>query len=167
MMETQRPQIEIEPTPIDRVVDTLAMIGLLYMVAITVIYYPQLPATIPTHFDLAGKVDGWGSKLTLSFLPVISAVFYFALSTITRFPHIYNYPVPITAENVEKQYRIGISIMRWLKMEFVCIFAFLTQQIIAAAQVKHLSMQPWVPMLFVAAILITSAVHIVLAYRAK
>ena len=56
MMETQRPRIEIEPTPIDRVVDTLAMMGLLYMVAIVAINYPGLPETIPTHFNSAGKV---------------------------------------------------------------------------------------------------------------
>ncbi len=167
MMNTQRPRTEIEPTPIDRALDTLAMMGLLYMVVITVIYYPQLPATIPTHFNFAGRADDWGPKSTLLLLPVMNVVMYIAFSIIVRFPHTYNYPVKITAENAEKQYRIGISIIRWLKMEIVCFFAFLTQQIIVAVQTKTMSMRPWVPLLFVAAILITTAVHIVLAYRAK
>jgi uncharacterized membrane protein len=31
----------------------------------TVVAYPQLPATVPLHWDIQGQVDGWGPKWTL------------------------------------------------------------------------------------------------------
>jgi uncharacterized membrane protein len=31
----------------------------------TVIAYPQLPATVPLHWDIQGQVNGWGPKWTL------------------------------------------------------------------------------------------------------
>lgn len=33
--------------------------------------YPSLPNTIPTHFDLEGRADGWGSKDSIFLLPSI------------------------------------------------------------------------------------------------
>jgi uncharacterized membrane protein len=33
--------------------------------------YPSIPATVPTHFDLYGKADGFGSKKTLIFTTVL------------------------------------------------------------------------------------------------
>ena len=33
--------------------------------------YPSLPNTIPTHFNLEGKADGWGSKDSIFLLPSI------------------------------------------------------------------------------------------------
>lgn len=33
--------------------------------------FPSLPQTIPTHFNLEGKADGWGSKDTIFLLPSI------------------------------------------------------------------------------------------------
>ena len=37
----------------------------------TLYLYPSLPETIPTHFNIEGKADGWGSKGTMFMLPSI------------------------------------------------------------------------------------------------
>ena len=58
-----RPRLKIEPTPTDRVVETTALVGMAFLVVATAFYWPMLPKTIPTHFDIAGKVDGWGPNL--------------------------------------------------------------------------------------------------------
>lgn len=38
---------------------------ILATLAATIVAYPQLPATVPLHWDIQGQVNGWGSKWTL------------------------------------------------------------------------------------------------------
>lgn len=58
-------------------------IGLLLViagVALSVWAYPLLPERVPTHWDLAGNVDGYSSRLfAVSFIPCIVAVGWFLM----------------------------------------------------------------------------------------
>jgi uncharacterized membrane protein len=63
-----------------------------------------LPAKVPTHFNGAGRIDGWGGKGSLWMLPIIGLLLFMILSSLGRFPHIFNYPVTITEENAPKLY---------------------------------------------------------------
>lgn len=58
---------------------TLAILGV--SLAATAWLYPGLPDSIPTHWDLAGKVDGRGGKWTIfllpAMMPAVLALFYF------------------------------------------------------------------------------------------
>lgn len=52
----------------------------------------QLPEIIPTHFNLEGKADDWGSRWTIFLMPVISFPLYFILRYIPRIdPRFKNY----------------------------------------------------------------------------
>ncbi len=48
----------------------LALIPMIYFVAV----FNKIPETIPTHFNAEGVADGFGSKWTLIFMPVVVAV---------------------------------------------------------------------------------------------
>jgi uncharacterized membrane protein len=41
--------------------------------AVAAALYPGLPGTIPTHWNIHGKVDGYGSKATLFLMPAVMA----------------------------------------------------------------------------------------------
>jgi uncharacterized membrane protein len=56
---------------------TYLIVGVLLIVAAlgaSLLFYPQLPETIPTHWDIHGQVDGHGSKSTVFLLPGAMAV---------------------------------------------------------------------------------------------
>jgi uncharacterized membrane protein len=162
-----RPRIKVEPTPTDRVVETSALVGLGFLVVATAFYWPMVPKMVPQHSDFFGKVDSWGPKWNLLAMPVIGAFAYVALTIVCRFPHTFNYPVPITEENAERQYRIALTVMRWLKMEIVWLLAYLNWQTIQIALGRAKGFDVLAMPIALAVILGTTISLIVRAYRAR
>ena len=55
-------------------------------VVVSVVVYPQLPETIPTHWDMNGQVNGWSSRFWGAWImPVILAATWLLMRAI---PHI-------------------------------------------------------------------------------
>jgi uncharacterized membrane protein len=50
----------------------------------------DLPEKVPTHFKATGRVDGWSGKGSLWMLPIIGLLLFMILSSLERFPHIFN-----------------------------------------------------------------------------
>ena len=48
-------------------ITALAMVALAWVA--TSVVYPNLPAVIPTHWDLKGKIDGYGTRRTVFLMP--------------------------------------------------------------------------------------------------
>lgn len=60
----------------------------LFLIIVMGIYigveYPSLPEEIPTHFNLSGEPDSWGSKATIWILVAVSIFLYFLLSFLPK-----------------------------------------------------------------------------------
>ena len=54
-----------------RITEALAWICAIASLVVTAVRIPQLPDTIPTHFDINGIPNGWGSPTSLLALPII------------------------------------------------------------------------------------------------
>ncbi|PLX18621.1 MAG: hypothetical protein C0597_06005, partial [Marinilabiliales bacterium] len=76
---------------------------------------------MPTHFNLYGLADAYGSKANVWLFPFIAVIAYAGFTIVVRFPHKYNYPVQITEYNAEKSYKIGIRVIRVLKVLFLVL----------------------------------------------
>jgi uncharacterized membrane protein len=87
--------------------------------------YMNLPDTIPTHYNLAGQADGFGSKQSLLILPSLMTLLFIGLTILNKYPHIFNYEVKITADNARNKYTIASRMMRMLKLSLVIIFGLL------------------------------------------
>lgn len=99
------------------------------MTALTVaIGYAWLPDSIPTHFNLAGQPDAWGSKGSVWMLVVVNIVIVGGLTLLSRYPKVFNYPAPVTEENAQTLYRAGEQMMVWL----ACLVAILFAAIVAS-----------------------------------
>lgn len=129
----KRPVLDLPLTKTEATLLVLTIIGVLLCFFPLFIYWQQLPATVPTHFDVAGHVNAYGSKYTLLLLPVIAVIITAGIAVLAKFPQIYNYPVKITPENAERNYRFARMFLRWLNFLMVCFFAFLQWKTVQVA----------------------------------
>jgi uncharacterized membrane protein len=128
-MET-RPRIKLELTNYDKLFEILGWSILLTLWIFTVTNYFSLPKIIPTHFNGAGHIDSFGSKLTIFILPIIGTILFIGMTILNNFPQIFNYPTNITAENALEQYTNATKLIRYLKLILVIIFSIITYMII-------------------------------------
>jgi len=126
-----RPKIKIELSDSDKLLELAGWLILVFIWVITLYNYSSLPDIIPTHFNGAGKIDAYGSKITIYLLPLIGSIIFIGLTFLNKYPHIYNFPTKITPENALRQYTIATKMIRYLKFIILVIFsaiAFMTLQ---------------------------------------
>ena len=128
-----RPKIKLKLSSHDWVIEFLGLSFLIILIAIPLFYYNQLPERIPTHFNAAGEPDGFGGKSSLFLLPATGFFMYVLFTVLEAFPHIYNFPVSITSENAEVQYRLATRLMRILKTVILIVFSFISWMSIRTA----------------------------------
>jgi uncharacterized membrane protein len=59
-----------------RLADWLARYEIIAMFAGAIWAWPSAPAQIPIHWNIAGQIDGYGSKFWLLLMPIIATVGY-------------------------------------------------------------------------------------------
>ncbi|HSD13829.1 MAG TPA: DUF1648 domain-containing protein [Flavobacterium sp.] len=121
----QRPKISIKLQTADKIIELSALVFFLFIWFVVLSEYSQLPEIIPTHFNGSGKADAFGDKTTILALPIVASVIVLVLTVLNFYPHVFNYPVEITKENAEKQYRIATRMLRCLKLVILITFIFL------------------------------------------
>lgn len=129
----KRPIIKIELNAFDKTVEALCILMLISIWAVALNYYPNLPDTIPTHFNAAGVIDDYGSKITIFLLPGIYSILFILLSVLNFFPHIFNYTKEITPENALAQYSIATQMLRVLKLTIGVVFFIISYGTIQSA----------------------------------
>jgi uncharacterized membrane protein len=122
----QRPQIVLKATLGDKILESLGWLTLFLLWCLIFVNYNKLPAIIPVHYNTLGKADNFGGKETVLFLPVIATVIFIGMTILTRFPHIFNYPVKITEDNAFRQYTDACRLILYLKFIIVVIFGIVT-----------------------------------------
>lgn len=131
-------------TALDRIIEVLGWISLMGFWLLFAYYYPSLPDTIPTHFDGSGNVDRYGGKAMAWMLPGIATLLFWGLTALSRHPYLYNYPVPLTPDNILKQYRTAIRMMRMLKLILVGVFGLVFYQTVLVAVNASAQLGAWV-----------------------
>jgi uncharacterized membrane protein len=128
-----RPDIKIKLTYIDWIIEVISLALLLALISLTVHNSSMMPDRIPTHFNMQGIPDGYGSKATIWILPGIGLFIYLLLTIIARIPRTYNFPVTITKENAEIQYKLATRFIRVLKALMLLMFAFINYKTLETA----------------------------------
>jgi uncharacterized membrane protein len=144
----KRPRVKIELNYHDIIVDWIGW-GLLAVIWFFAIFgYLYLPETIPVHFDVAGKPDGYGDKISILFIPLLTTALLAGMTILNRYPHIFNYPVKITEQNVVRQYRSATLLIRWLKLFIALIFSIILLSIYSSALDEQTNAMQWmIPMI--------------------
>ena len=134
MTPEERPKLKIQLSPMDQVLELLGWGVLLALWVWTVSSYSSLPDSIPTHFNAAGEADGFGRKASIVSLPVVATLLYIGLTVLNRYPHIFNFPTPVTQDNALLQFTNATRMIRYLKFILVLVFAGISFQTIKQAK---------------------------------
>ena len=121
----KRPILKPALTKADYILEAIAILAIVSVWILPLLLFHNLPDTIPTHYKINGEADGWGSKTSIFILPAISLVLVTGLGILNKFPHIFNYPVRVTADNALQLYCKGTRLIRIVKVMISLLFLFI------------------------------------------
>ena len=136
-------------------------------VLLVMLQWNRLPPQVPSHFGLSGEPDAWSSRSTILILPLIAAVIYVSLTLLTRIPHTYNYPWPITDANAEEQYRLSQRLLRIVKNIVVLLFGIVYVVTVRVAAGEAQGLTVWFLPLLLGSVAATIGWYLYAARRAR
>ena len=110
------------PSLYQRIAGILAPVLLLGSIAYILILWHKLPEQIPTHYNMAGEIDGYGGRGTLLLMPIIGLVMDLSLALVCRFPQSWNTGVRVTVLNRTRVYRLVRDLMADLRLSMALAF---------------------------------------------
>ncbi len=122
----------------------LGMLGVLYWITYTAMNGPErLPDRIPTHFDISGQPNAWGSPTLLWLLPIVGTGVYLLITVLAsiRF-RSYNLPVRVTENNLPFIQDQTSEMITWIKVEMLCLFGYIQWGMIQAARSHGFRLSP-------------------------
>ncbi len=118
----------------------LAFAVLAFTWAVGLTNYAALPATIPTHFDLSGAPNGYGSKFAVLIVPAFAAVLFSVLALTQRMnPRWYSYPFTIRADALPFAFEYTRTLIASTNVLAMAVFAILEVALVRGAAENHLS----------------------------
>jgi uncharacterized membrane protein len=152
-----------------KTIEVLALIVLGYLSWIT--YWAsngpdRLPDRVPTHFDISGQPNAWGSPAILWVLPAVGAGLYLLFTGLAsvRF-RSYNLPVRVTQANLPLIQEKTSEMIAWIKTEMLCLFVYIQSGIIQGARVGAFRLSPAIVPIFLVVIFATLGIYMVVIIR--
>lgn len=119
----------------------------------------ELPDTIPCHFTIDGRPDGYGSKHLLWIIVAISFSIYSGLTALTRYPQFYS--SGITKNNKEAQLRLTSKMLRTIKAVILFVFLVVNVMMTQSAQLKSTGYIPYL-LPFILIVVFTPTIYFVI-----
>ncbi|QHQ59811.1 DUF1648 domain-containing protein [Anaerocolumna sedimenticola] len=116
----------IKKTKYDIFMNSICFILLIGVFLYLILNWSNIPDKIPGHYNALGTVDRWGDKNEIWLCPIISVLFYIALSVLERFPGAWNTGIQVTEKNREQVYRLLKNMLVTLKVIVVADFVFIS-----------------------------------------
>lgn len=146
----------------------LGTLAFLLWITYRALYGPNpLPNRIPTHFNLAGQPDGWGSPSSLLLLPAVAAGLYLLITLAGLLPARFNAPIRATAENRAQLEALSHQMLAWFKMCLVCLFTWIQWSVLDGARRGNARLSPVMILLFLVAVFGGAGWHIMAMIRAS
>ncbi len=166
-MENDRPKLNIPLSTLDRGLVMLSGLALLCTWVYTFIQYQKLPSIIATHFNTTGQADKHGSKIIVFLLPAIITIVYAGLSILTRYPHIFNYPIKITIENALQQYTLATRLLRIIQLVIAIFSLFIMVDMVQSAQSGYSKLRWYVIPIFIFSMILPIVVSVFVFNKQK
>jgi len=166
-VRARRPRPTARRSPSEWTLDGLALGGVLLNCLIITVGWLSLPASVPSHFGFSGTPTTWSGRAVLWLLPSVSLLIFTGLTVLGRYPHVFNYPWPITTKNADRQYRLARLLLGWVKLEVVWLFAYITAGLVEVAKGRASGLGAWLAPVVTVVLLGTIGACLLKAYRAR
>jgi len=165
--QKQRPKLVVPAKRLERGLNGITLIILIGSIVYWCMQWTHLPSRLPIHFNAKGEADRWGSRWILLTIPAFSLLLYIGLAKLSRYPHLYNYPVEITEQNAESQYVMARQLICWIKLEVVMMFGYFEWSTIRVAQDPSSGMGTWLLPIIFFVLFGTIAIYFIRALKGK
>jgi uncharacterized membrane protein len=146
----------------------LGALAFLSWITYRALYGPDpLPDRIPTHFNLAGQPDAWGSPSSLPLLPAVAAGLYLLITLAGLLPVSFKAPIRMTEENRARLEALSRQMLAWFKMCLVCLFAWIQWSILDSVRRGNARLSPMIILFFLVAVFGGVGWHIAAMIRAS
>lgn len=163
-----RPDITPARTRIEYVLDMIALLAVVFALAIVADAWEALPERVPRHFNAAGEPDAYGSKASVLIPALTALVLYVVLSLAQRVrPRRYNYPLRITEDNAAVQYRLARLYLAVTKAAVIILLASGTWLTIQVALGHRQGLGGWYLPAFLGTVTLTMVGYGIAAYRRR
>jgi len=126
----------------------------------------RLPDRIPTHFDISGQPNAWGSPGALWILPVVGLGLYLLMTALASIQFKrFNLPVRVTETNLPFIQQKTSEMVAWIKMEMLCLFVYIQSAIIRGARIGEFHLSPAIVPVFMVVVFATAGVYLVAIVR--
>ena len=148
-------------------VPALLVLGYLFWITYWAFNGPdRLPARVPTHFDVSGRPNAWGSPGSLWVLPAVGLGLYLLITALASIQfRTFNLTVRVTEVNLAFVQQKTREMVALFKMEMVCLFAYVQSGIIHGMRIGAFRLSPVILPVFMVAILATIAIYMVIIIR--
>jgi len=106
---------------VDKMLDTAGWFGLATLVILTVFTYFRVPDTIPLHFNITGRPNGFGNKIFLFAVLAIACFIFFSITLSVK----YIFASPKVNAIPNKNLDFAIRIVRFLKLVVMIGFIYI------------------------------------------
>lgn len=125
-----RPILKIPKSKLEKIMDIIGVGVFLLSILFLIVNWVNIPDEVPSHFNAAGEVDRWGSKVEVIILPIIGTFLFMMMSAFEKAPHMHNYPKRINETNAYQFYTQSRTLLNMVKNLCLLMFAFLIVQIV-------------------------------------
>jgi uncharacterized membrane protein len=115
-----------------KVLEAIAVIALLLMIAMPIFHWSDLPDRFPTHYNAQGDPDGWGNKSGTLYLPAVAATVFVLLSVLARRTGQFNLAIPVDKNRPEVRAEL-LQMVTALKALIMVTLAYLYGRSMAVA----------------------------------
>ncbi|MGC4129215.1 MAG: DUF1648 domain-containing protein [Bergeyella sp.] len=105
----------------------LSFLALVFIWIYTIIYFSKLPETVPTHFGINGKADGFGSKSSLWHIPFIAILNFLLLFYMSKNKDFTFLNIP---KNLKENTAFSVLCIDILNFWTMLLFAVITYETI-------------------------------------
>jgi uncharacterized membrane protein len=163
----ERPKWRPEWTPFDKTMEIISWVFFLLMWGIIIANFFSLPDSVPTHFNVEGKADGYGERYTVLWFPAVITAGFILLREVAKRPWHFNYIVAPTPQNYQELYRLNIRSLRIIRMVVAVMGTYVAYAIIRGAKEGGYDLSFWALPIFLVGMIVPAVVAIVKSFKLK
>ena len=152
---------------IDWILIISGWIGLILMWYLALSNYSKLPDIIPTHFNLRGEADDYGSKATIFLLPVVATILFIGMTLLVRYPTQWNYYSNVTPEDAAYHYSWARTIINYYNFAITLAFSIIISEVTVVALNKSDGFGTWTLLLNLGLFLIPMPYFLIKIFRRR